>query len=166
MFADNVTKYNPYNKPQSRVLIVTDLNIYKYEPKKYTVRKVGIPLQEVRGISLSPNTDCFAVIHMRPPQRDLLINVEDEKVCEFVTVLYQQTLKIARKDIPIHFGNHITYNNNRDAKNKGVDCDLSFSLNPRPKGNHSIFQKGKGNTATVLYPKPNVSFLNGKYMLQ
>jgi phosphoglycerol transferase MdoB-like AlkP superfamily enzyme len=29
LFADNVTKLNPYNKPQMRTIIVTDLNIYK-----------------------------------------------------------------------------------------------------------------------------------------
>jgi hypothetical protein len=134
-------------------------------------------LQEIQSISVSVHTDCFMVIHMCPPERDILLSVGypwAEKVSELATVvsflsylfvllgvleeylisfqLYQQIQKLCKRTTPIHFGGHITYNNSRDTKSKGADCVLSFTLNPKLKGSDAVFQKGKGNTAVVQYP--------------
>lgn len=47
--------------------------MYKYDPKKYVVKKFGIPIAKVESISVSPNADTFVVIHVEKPLRDLVL---------------------------------------------------------------------------------------------
>eukprot|EP01111_Echinosteliopsis_oligospora_P012783 TRINITY_DN4422_c0_g1_i1.p1 TRINITY_DN4422_c0_g1~~TRINITY_DN4422_c0_g1_i1.p1 ORF type:complete len:1060 (-),score=288.02 TRINITY_DN4422_c0_g1_i1:136-3315(-) len=161
LFADNIVKVNPRGKSQARVIIVTNSNVYKYEPKKYTVRKIGIPLQTITGIYLSKVQDTYCVITLKPPERDVVIDVGGwmgsgiERVSELVTVIYQQIERLTGSKIPVHFKDQIEFNNSRDAKNKGLDCVINFAINPKPNERGSFFVKGKGNSCSILYSKDN-----------
>ena len=91
-------------------MIVTDRNIYKYEPKQYKVRKDGVPLQAVTGISASTKQDTYVVVHCTPPERDMVVDLgrdSVEKVSEFVAVVYQQVQKLTNSPPSINFKDNI-----------------------------------------------------------
>ena len=77
-FLPTGAQVNKKGKSQLRTMIVTEQNIYKYDPKKYVVRKVGIPLAYVESISVSPGVDTVVVVHMKEPERDIVLgNIGD-----------------------------------------------------------------------------------------
>lgn len=56
LFADEVSKISRAGKPENRIMVVTDKNIYKENPKTYKVKnfegteKGGIPIVDVTGV--------------------------------------------------------------------------------------------------------------------
>lgn len=47
LFSSYIVKTNRYNKPADRVLLVTDLAIYKLDGHKFKPMKRGMPIAEV-----------------------------------------------------------------------------------------------------------------------
>ena len=93
LFSDTMAKVNRKAKAQLRALILTDMNIYKYEPKKYKIKKEAIPLAKVQSIHCSSQEDCYVIVKMEAPLRDLVMDfgTNGSEMCsEFVTVLYSQ----------------------------------------------------------------------------
>jgi len=153
MFADYAMKVNKVGKSQKRGIVVTEKNIYKHDPKKYTVKKFETPLAEVTHISMSPNRDTFVVVHLRYPYRDLVLDlgIDGEKVSEFVTVVVQEILKITGNTLRVDFTERISYNNSRTKEKPGTDCTLTFQATTDAKQKGSVFKTGKNNGNTVLY---------------
>ncbi|EFA77144.1 myosin IE [Heterostelium album PN500] len=151
LFADYVIKVNPKGVPQKRGIVVTNANIYKHDPKNYKVKKWGTPLADITSISASPNQDTFLVLHCKPPQRDLVLDLGIngyEALSEITTVIVQQVQKLTGIRLKVQFSQQITYNN---ARPKGADTHLSFQVTNDPKVTGSSFKKGKDHQATILY---------------
>eukprot|EP01133_Synstelium_polycarpum_P014572 gene14572-17226_t len=152
LFADYVIKVNPKGVPQKRGIVVTNANIYKHDPKNYKVKKWGTPLADITGISASPNTDTFLVLHCRAPQRDFVLDLGCngyEAVSEIVTVIVQQIQKLNGVRLNVQFSVSITYNN---ARPKGSDTVLTFqNASSDPKLVGSAFKKGKSGQAVIHY---------------
>ncbi|EGC29118.1 myosin [Dictyostelium purpureum] len=155
LFADNVIKINKRGKSQLRSIIITDQHIYKYDPKKYTQKKVGLKLHSIVALSTSNKKDTFLAIHFKQPIRDLFIDLGCdfvEKVSEVSTNLIQQVFKLTGTTIPLLFRDPLTFNNSRDSRNHGTDFVVSFSQYPKGKEQRQCtFIKGKGNTAIIHY---------------
>ena len=101
---------------QVRALILTDQNIYKYDPKKYKMKKEATPLAGVVSVHCSRKDDCYCIIKMQDPIRDMVMDFGtngSEMVSEFVTVLYAQILYIRGTELPVTFEDTITFNNSR-----------------------------------------------------
>jgi len=154
MFADYTNKVNKNGKSQRRGIVVTEKNIYKHDPKNYKVKKFGTPLVDVKSISLSTKKDTFVLVHVKEPQRDLILDLGtegQEKFSEFVTTLVQEYKKLTGNALLVSFNDRITYNNSRAKEKPGVDCFLSFEMSSDPKLKGSVFKTGKGNSNVVQY---------------
>merc|ERR1719253_150324 len=115
-FADNVMKINRKGKSQLRTLIVTNANIYKYDPQKYTQKKDAVPLASVQGVFCSPGSDTFVVIKMADPIRDMVVDVgvaQKERVSELVSTLVTAVRRLTGESIPVQFSEQIEFNNDR-----------------------------------------------------
>lgn len=135
LFSDTMAKVNRKAKAQLRALILTDMNIYKYEPKKYKIKKEAIPLAKVQSIHCSSQEDCYVIVKMEAPLRDLVMDfgTNGSEMCsEFVTVLYSQMQDMG-KGVPVTFEDRIQFNNSRNPGKPGVDNTLTFEKNPSPK---------------------------------
>jgi len=161
LFSEDCDKVNPKGKIQLRSIIVSNAHIYKYDPKKYKMKKNSIPLNKVKSISMSPTSDTYVVIHMEPPIRDMVIDLGKsgvEKVSEFVSVVYAQIMRLKdqynddSKPLEINFVDKIQFNNNRNeaGKSAGKEKCLNFQKNPAPTGAGCVFKKA-GDVWTVLY---------------
>lgn len=154
MFADYANKINKIGKCQKRGIVVTEKNIYKHDPKNYKVKKFGIPLLSVSAISLSTKKDTFVVLHVNPPDRDLVLDMGIngvERYSEFVTVLVQEYKKLTGNNLSVKFATRINYNNSRTQEKPGVDSVLVFESSNDVKLKGCQFKVGKSNN-TVIYP--------------
>lgn len=128
LFSDTVIKVNKKAKQQYRALILTDFNIYKYEPKKFKMKKQAIPLAGVQSINMSHEHDSYVVIKMAPPERDMVLDLRVngiEMASEFVTVLHMRLVEMG-KQCPVNFSESVVFNNNRTSKAPGKEWTLTF----------------------------------------
>src|SRR5690606_2281685 len=58
-FADHVDKINRSGSVQKRGIVITDHNIFKIHPKKFTPTRAGIPVAVCYKVSLSKFKDGF-----------------------------------------------------------------------------------------------------------
>eukprot|EP00300_Choanocystis_sp_HF-7_P019518 c20364_g1_i2.p1 GENE.c20364_g1_i2~~c20364_g1_i2.p1 ORF type:complete len:876 (+),score=210.16 c20364_g1_i2:3-2630(+) len=166
LFADEVTKINPKLKAQRRVFVVTEANMYKYDPVKLVMKKDAMPLARVHSIRVSRGKDTFVVIRMNAPARDVIIDLGlagVERVSEMVTVLADAVLTKTGNAVPIAFEDSISFNNSREAdannpdvtKKPGHDETVSFApdnATPKwPEGHISMFVKGKDHAHQILF---------------
>jgi len=103
-FSDTVTKINHHQKAQLRVLVSTDSNIYKQDPKNYSMTKGGVHLATITGIMISPYTDSFCLVKSKTPHPDVLVDLGIngvERVSEFVTVIVLQCKQAFAIDVPV-----------------------------------------------------------------
>ena len=161
-FSAHVDKINPKGKSQLRGFVVTEQNMYKYDPKGFSQKKVGIPIAEIEKISVSPFDDGMAVIHMKKPIRDVVLNCAAEGkpnlLPEFVSAVYKQyTWLTGRDDLVFDVTERITFNNSVVAdpnaptvtKSPGADATMTFAgLN---NGAGTAWKKGKNNIHMVEY---------------
>jgi myosin-1 len=112
LFADEVTKMNRSGGADTRVVIVTEANIYKCDPKNYKVKKYdgsvkgGVPVGEISAVSLSPLPDNFVVVHTKEGMRDIVVGVGApgvDKLSEFVTILAGLYKSITHNPLPVTF---------------------------------------------------------------
>ena len=157
-YSDNAYKVNKKLKSQLRSIIVTDSNIYKYEPESYQPKKVAIPIAKATEICISTQADTVVVVKFQPPIRDLVLDVGKpggEHVSEFCTVLYQTFYELTGSPLTLTIGDRITFNNSRvpDPKNPGVvkkpGKEVPIAIAPRNSSHASkpagvVFGKGKG----------------------
>eukprot|EP00462_Mataza_sp_D1_P024474 CAMPEP_0175137092 /NCGR_PEP_ID=MMETSP0087-20121206/9627_1 /TAXON_ID=136419 /ORGANISM="Unknown Unknown, Strain D1" /LENGTH=1005 /DNA_ID=CAMNT_0016419897 /DNA_START=17 /DNA_END=3031 /DNA_ORIENTATION=- len=146
LFAEDCDKVNPKGKVQLRSIVVSNAHIYKYDPKKYKMKKVGVPLTNVQSLHMSPHKDAFVVLKMQAPLRDMVLDLGKsgvEKASEFVTVLHSQISKIkdrfnddSKSAVDVVVEHNIGFNNSRDEKGKGAgkSVTLSFQTAAAPGG--------------------------------
>ena len=76
LFSSRILKATPGSagKYAERSIVVTDTSIYKLDGPKgaFKSMKAGIPLSEVRGITITPGNDQLVVIHMNT-DRDMVV---------------------------------------------------------------------------------------------
>ncbi|KNC54116.1 myosin IE heavy chain [Thecamonas trahens ATCC 50062] len=153
-FAANVEKVNPKGKPQLRTFVVTDENMYKYDPKKFVVKKEAIPLAEVTKVSVSPQGDGLVVIHMKKPIRDVVLNAAapgaPNLLPELVSAISSQYLNLTGRRLECAVNDRIEFNNSVVAdpnnptvtKAPGTAAVVSFVKSGAVPG--SVWKKGKG----------------------
>ena len=137
MFAAVVDKINSHHKAESRVLVLTDLHLYKYSPRKYKIKKAGVPLAAVRGVALSADgrRDTFVHVSTAAPERDLLLRMAShDHLAEFVGELIMAT------GVPVTWVERFEYNNSRPSP---VTFTLEFVKGspddpPFVKGKHGV----------------------------
>ena len=87
------TQINKRGKVQERALLVTDVYIFKLDPRKHFQRKKSpLPLTTVTGISVSPALDQGVIVHFEN-RKDLIFymlsSLTENRVAELVAVLCQ-----------------------------------------------------------------------------
>jgi len=161
-FADVCIKVNRKGKSQEQAILVTDQNIYKYHATKYKIIKHGSPLNDVKGILMSPNHDSFMII-LFEHERDMVLDLGThncERYSELTTVLLQ-LLEGLGKRISIDFKASFSYNNSREGGKKGTDMMLTFQTKPATADALPGCQwvSGKGNSAVIMYPTERPGWL-------
>lgn len=69
-----------------RAIVLTDRFLYKLDPKKhFHIRKIGIPIDDLMGISVTAGDEQLAVIHLKSNQ-DLVVylHTKTDRIGEFV----------------------------------------------------------------------------------
>eukprot|EP00030_Apusomonadida_sp_AF-17_P005954 a676848_41.p1 GENE.a676848_41~~a676848_41.p1 ORF type:complete len:1040 (+),score=538.78 a676848_41:39-3122(+) len=167
LYSDNVWKINPSLKAQLRAIIVTNQNIYKYDPVKLTIKKSAIPIASIVEILCSPERDTAVVVRMKAPERDIVLDVgrqREEHVSEFVTVLCTTFAALTGSMPPVRFERNLTFNNSREADKKdpailkkpGKDVVMLIAPKSAAQANKApmdamLFTKGKGEQLLAYY---------------
>lgn len=150
LYADYIFKLNDKGKTEKRGILVTNNHIFKLHPKTFKVRRKAIPLVNVVSISVSPNKDGVVILMIKPPERDLVLDLSNcgyEGVSEIVTVIVEQILKLTGNRIPVNFSQNITFNNARPSKK---DITMSFQQEQLTPG-ASVIKKAKSGGYTAGY---------------
>lgn len=156
LFSDHVNKVNGKMKSQIRALIVTDRHILKADVKKYKQKKANVKLTDISRISMSRQSDTFVFLNMKAPERDIIVDVgcgvgNEDKLAEFVTMLYQNLLKQTGVQIPVVFDDSIQFNNTRKDKAAGQTVTVSFGAQTNPKVQERCqFKKLSAVTGQIL----------------
>ncbi|XP_050418381.2 unconventional myosin-Id isoform X2 [Patella vulgata] len=108
LFSSFVKKVNKHNKTADRALLITDKYIYKLDQKKkFKPMRKGIPLIEITGLGLTPESDQLIVIHLSGGN-DLVLclmnNKKEERVGELVGILCSHWQKTMKKDLKVNVG--------------------------------------------------------------
>lgn len=162
-FADYAHKVNRKGDVQHRGIVVSNINVYKHDPKKFTVKQEGIPIAACKSITMSPHKDGFVIIHTHDgSNRDLVLDfgVEVDKLSEFVTVFFQVYQELTHETLTVEFADTTKYNNSAKANKevqasspRGTDVGrseaLSLTFQPTPKPGQSFFKYGK--SGSIIY---------------
>lgn len=130
-YCDVMNKCNSSYKAQLRGIVMTNMNIYKMDPKNFKAHNKPIPIAEITDITLSRDADQWVVIHTTGKQQDLLLDltttakIEEEKLSEFVTVLAQTYKALTRNDLPVKFGDSTTFQGKTAKGNVNVSFTTS-----------------------------------------
>eukprot|EP00128_Syssomonas_multiformis_P011232 Colp12_sorted_trinity150504_noHs@22175 len=158
LFSDMVNKVNSAGKSQMRGFALTNRHMVKLDPKNYKVKKDRVEIANVSRISLSPHgKDTFVIIHMKAPDRDLVLDfgcgvLAEDRVSEFVTILYQAVYAANSLPVQVDFSENIKFNNTRKGNKPGKTISVTFGSNTDPKApTNCVFKKGKDNMAQILY---------------
>lgn len=165
LFSDEVIKANSNGKTDHRALVVTDRNIYKLDPKKFSKKPYHNHLQHLTHISLSPKEDTWVVVHGTEDYRDLVVDLGTsgvEKYSEFVVNICTQYKKLTGNDLPVKFVDSISYNNARkpDKKKQGFNSTLNFrkaseqesaKMDKLALKSRTLFVKGDKHVNTIAY---------------
>lgn len=171
-FADYVDKINRKGDLQHRGLVMSNQNIYKHDPKKFTVKQEGIPISACRSVTMSKHKDGFLIVHTHDgSNRDLVLNfgTDVDKLSEFVTILYQVLKELTNVDLIVEFSDTVKYNNSAKATKEYAALhgsgaaaapsspremtrseDLVARFEPTPKPGVSFYKHGKAGS-TIYY---------------
>jgi myosin-1 len=114
-YCDVVNKTNSAYKMQLRGIVVTNMNIYKHDPKNFKVANKPIPIAEIVDVTVSPTYDQWIIIHTSNKQQDLLLDlslsskIEEERLSEFVTILTEAYKALTRNDLPVKFSDNSSF---------------------------------------------------------
>lgn len=90
LFSSYILKFNKYNKCAERVIVITDHSIYKMDNCKFKSMKQGIPIQEIKGISVTSGQDQLIVIHTNLGNdfvMSLVTDTKQDRVGELIGIL-------------------------------------------------------------------------------
>jgi len=116
-FCSYCDKLNSGHKLDHRGIVVTDINIYKHNPKNFKVRmEKAIPIADLKDIVLSPGDDQWILIHTAGGSKsDILIDLRpaadfgNEKVSELATVLARTYHLRTGNKLPVIFAAKSTF---------------------------------------------------------
>ncbi|KAL5007010.1 hypothetical protein ScPMuIL_015816, partial [Solemya velum] len=147
LFSSFVKKVNRGNKTADRAVVVTDRFIYKLEAKKFKNMRTGIPLNDVTGLSVTPDGDQLIVIHLSG-SNDLVVclhtSSNEERVGELVGILCTHWKRFNKKDLPVTVGKQLKCMLGGKSRQLNV---RSTSANGGP-----VFKK-EGPDLTLLWPE-------------
>jgi myosin-1 len=158
-FADYADKINRKGELQRRGIVVSNQNIYKHDPKKFTVKQEGIPIAVCKSVTMSRHKDAFLVIHTHDgSNRDLVLNfgLELDKLSEFVTVFAQVFKELTHQDLIIEFSDQVKYNNSAKATKDYAAASSSGAVPASPRG-----EVARSEDLLIRFeatPKPGQSF--------
>jgi myosin-1 len=151
-FSQTVTKYDRRFKTQKRDLLLSPSHVYligrekiKKGPMKgqfVEVIKRKIPLDQVRGASLSPYQDDFVVLHV---VNDYDSVMETPLKTEFLTLLAEKFKSLTQGTLQVSFDRRLTFTVKKEGFGGGGTRQLQFS------------NSGQGETAFI---KPSGKTLN------
>eukprot|EP00026_Physarum_polycephalum_P001521 Phypoly_transcript_01523.p1 GENE.Phypoly_transcript_01523~~Phypoly_transcript_01523.p1 ORF type:complete len:1002 (+),score=198.77 Phypoly_transcript_01523:159-3164(+) len=147
IYADYIYKLNKQGKTEKRGVLITDKYMFKLHPKTFKVRRKAIPLVSIASISVSPYKDGVVVFHIKPPERDLVLDLsilQYEAVSEIVTVVVEQVNKLSGIRLSVAFSQNITFNNGRPSKK---DMTMTFQQETPTPGACVIKKSKTGYTA-------------------
>eukprot|EP00457_Paulinella_chromatophora_P000556 gb/GEZN01000556.1/.p1 GENE.gb/GEZN01000556.1/~~gb/GEZN01000556.1/.p1 ORF type:complete len:1220 (+),score=173.10 gb/GEZN01000556.1/:156-3815(+) len=158
-FSDAVIKVNRKGQNQVQCIVLSDRNIYKYQPDKYKLIKFGTPITSVTAITMSPKKDTYMVIHCDGKYRDFLLDLgthpknphPKERYSELASLIYMRGLELG-KEISVSFKDSFSFNNSREENKPGKDKVVTFA--PHPPSQKPLERakcEFKGDFATVYY---------------
>eukprot|EP00002_Diphylleia_rotans_P028380 TRINITY_DN572_c0_g1_i1.p1 TRINITY_DN572_c0_g1~~TRINITY_DN572_c0_g1_i1.p1 ORF type:complete len:1047 (+),score=203.16 TRINITY_DN572_c0_g1_i1:61-3201(+) len=152
VFSSMMQKYNPKCVCETRAIVVTHEAVFKVNPKKVKIQKVGVLIRDLCSITMSPYNDNFIILHFQPPERDMLLEVSSpgdspsqERLSEFVSLLWSLKKQISGRAPIIQFLTETKFNNRRPAG----DMVLSFTTGSVTSAQ---FQKGKDRHVVTCPP--------------
>ncbi|CAF0984026.1 unnamed protein product, partial [Didymodactylos carnosus] len=143
IFSTLATKMNTSVKMDERAIVMTDRFIYKLDPKKhFHIRKTGIPLEQITGLSVTTGTEQLIVVHSST-LHDLVfyMHTKEDRVGEFVA----NFIKLKRKMSSPFVINVLRYVSVQLDKHERL-------INIVPGGDQIEFKKGSGNNITLTAP--------------
>jgi len=112
IFTGLVTKVNRKGKPQDRVIVITEKNLYKVDPDSFKVKKEAIALSDIESINCTPKRDTVVSIHFKAGFDVLLdLGLEDDRLVEFVI----EILRALPKRPTVNFSDSFSVNVAGDA---------------------------------------------------
>lgn len=149
-FSAHVRKVNKGNKCEDRAVVVTDRHVYKLNPaKSYKPMRAGVPLNKVRGVSVSSGSDQLLIIHIDGAD-DLVLCIQkttpeyDDRAPEAVGVLSKLINSHGGHQLPVHVGDQLQCKLGGKPKTISIDRKTSF-VNPN-------FRKVTGTLLTLSAP--------------
>eukprot|EP01127_Copromyxa_protea_P015968 TRINITY_DN4681_c0_g1_i3.p1 TRINITY_DN4681_c0_g1~~TRINITY_DN4681_c0_g1_i3.p1 ORF type:complete len:1023 (+),score=237.78 TRINITY_DN4681_c0_g1_i3:34-3069(+) len=144
-------KLNSSSKLDHRGIVVTDINIYKHDPKNFKVKtEKAIPIAELKDIVLSPGYDQWIIIHTKTGDNsDILLDlkpaadIENEKVSELAVVLCETYLARTGNELPVIFDTKSTF---QGAKKK-AGVSINFQATDEPVTDKMRVKKVKDSVA-------------------
>jgi len=159
MFCDYMDKRNSKNKMQRRVIVVTESNIYKQDPKKFTIAQEPIPIVSITDVVITKGPDQLVVLHTAGQAKhpDLLLDLAcgrdeegKERMSEFVTVLFQVYTNVTGNPLKI------VLQDNTDWRSKGKGKPAPISL-PELESDLDKKRKAAATTTTTAVKKPGTT---------
>ncbi|KJE95898.1 myosin IE heavy chain [Capsaspora owczarzaki ATCC 30864] len=148
VFADEVLKYSRGARPDRRMLIVGDANIYKLDPAFKVTPKRVMSIKQIKAISVSPNKASVAVIHSTQPGFDTILDLGvsgQDRLSEFVVLTYLAARKAGHK-FAVNVVDTIQYNNAENPQKPTQTVVFQASPRALKPGQPSTLKKGSTNT--------------------
>mmetsp|Transcript_38150 Transcript_38150/g.75050 ORF Transcript_38150/g.75050 Transcript_38150/m.75050 type:complete len:977 (+) Transcript_38150:37-2967(+) len=155
VFASLCKRVNNSRKAQPRAVVLTDKALYRYSANGGK-QKHRVGLENVLSVHMSPNTDCYVVLKMKPPHYDYVMDLGSDgvnRLAEFVTLAVKYTNRTQgqgnRGGVEVSIAASFAYNATRTPSKPGKDITITFA--PGAKKGLGDWKK-KGSGVEVLYP--------------
>lgn len=156
LFSSFITKFNKFNKTTERVMLVTDLLIFKLDNLKYKNMKEGMAIKDITSLSVSPGNDQLIVIHS-PNQNDLVVSLhnksQDDRIGELIGILSNRYWQLTNKDLPVHVNKIITCYLGKRSRTIHIQVSSEVQM--------PTFRKDTGNNINYLLPSNYAVVENG-----
>jgi len=160
-YCDYMNKINSSYKIQSRGIVVTNMNIYKHDPKNFKIANKPISIAEITDITVNRGDDQWVIVHTSSKQQDLLLEMannseQGEKLSEFITVLVQRFKFLTGNDLAVKFEDKSSFRCKADK-----EISIAFNLDMNKTTNVAKVEKSKTGLV-LLSPRVNSLSNSGK----
>ncbi|XP_044760641.1 unconventional myosin ID [Coccinella septempunctata] len=156
LFSSFVTKFNKFNKVAERVLLITDMYIFKLDNLKFRNMKEGVAIKELTGITVSPGNDQLIVLHC-PGGNDLLVSLhcdsQDDRIGELLGIILSRYVQLTNNELPVNVSKTISCS--LGGKKKVINIQGSSEVTA------PTFRKGSSNTILYMLPSNYAIVENG-----
>ncbi|XP_019850778.1 PREDICTED: LOW QUALITY PROTEIN: unconventional myosin-Id-like [Amphimedon queenslandica] len=149
LYSCEVMKVNKRGRVQHRAILISDNHMFKLDPNKgFQRKKTPIPLQDVEGISVTPENNQGFIVHLHGGS-DLLCYIiapnGESRVPELCAVLYQTCKRKYGHTIKVNVANPVPFS--VSGKYRQLDCQSENVPRPLVKKNREGF--------TLIWPFNN-----------